>query len=474
MKKTTLVACCLALTGYAHAETGLISMDDSELSSVAGKGLLNLAYTDPANAHSTMKAENIGFYKLGLDAVVDLNANIKKIQLGCGGANGAGGCDIDLENVSLSGISDTSAGRVASSAQLTNPFVEFAIKNPNSAAAREIVGFRLSADKVVGLLTIGTENSSKPNGINSLSGFMKVQSDDKSQKINGLANTAATRYNLYGSNEYGNLAVTGRLQALGLGGFAEVDFKTTAGGFNIPEILRNPFTTPAIAVNGKRQTSTTLTTQVKVPDILLGDDSSGYPEGGVVTYDPATGYPTGIQALGGKVTAEVTSCSWLACAIARKGSEFKNVYMSGKITGITADLTLQQSLGLIHNLPINSAMSLSLQKQAVKWAGTDAADTAQRGWWLSAKDPVNIGDVIPQDLIVIDQLFPQIATAVSQYLETNPAKTNDLGGLLGIGALTANVGTLNLSNTPLKLNVKNLTLNGQSFAPNCSGGMRFC
>lgn len=474
MKKVimTLGLACMSYA-HVHASEGLVRLNDTELSEINGAALMNLTYTDPANAHASMKAENIGFYKMGLDAVMELNANIKRIQLGCGGANGAGGCDIDLENVSLSGLSNTSDGRVGSSAQLTNPFVEFAVKNPGSAATREIVGFRLSADKVVGLLTIGTENTSTPNGINSLSGFMKVQSDN-SQKINGLASTAATRYNLFGSSQYGNLAVTGRLQALGLGGAAEVSFKTTAGGFNIPEIIHNPFTTAAIAVNGKRQTSTTLTTQVKVPDIILGDDSSGFSESGTVAYDPVTGNPTGINSLGGKVTAEVTSCKWFACAIAGKGSQFKNVYMSGKITGITADLTLEQSLGLIHNLPISSAMSLSLQKQAVKWAGTDAADTAQRGWWLSAKDPVEIGDVIPQDLIVIDQLFPQIATAVSQYLDKNPAKTNDLGGLLGIGALTANVGTLNLSSTPLKLNVKNLTLNGQSFAPNCSGGMRFC
>ncbi|GEM_PF-5281938 len=161
-----------------------------------------------------------------------------------------------------------------------------------------------------------------------------------------------------------------------------------------------------------------------------------------------------MTALGGKVTATVTGCDWLACLLAPTGSKFENVYMSGKITGITADLTLKQSLGLIHNLPINSAMSLSLQKQAIKWLGTNDDDIAQTGWWLSAKDPVNIGEVIPQDLINIEQLFPQIGTAVSAYLNTNPAKTSDLGGLLKIGALTANIGNVDLSKSPLKLNPK--------------------
>ncbi|MDC5073058.1 hypothetical protein NRA08_18460, partial [Acinetobacter baumannii] len=117
---------------------------------------------------------NVGFYKLGLEAELEINANIRKLQLGCGGVNGAGGCDIDFDNVSLSGVADTREGRVASDAQLTNPFLEFAIKNPNSASTREVAGIRLSAEAVEGLLTIGTENSATPNGINSLSGYMVV------------------------------------------------------------------------------------------------------------------------------------------------------------------------------------------------------------------------------------------------------------------------------------------------------------
>lgn len=61
---------------------------------------------------------------------------------------------------------------------------------------------------------------------------MKVQSDS-SGLIKGYATTSATRDNLYGAN-----AVTGRLQALGLGSLAEVEFITSNGGFNIPEIFK--------------------------------------------------------------------------------------------------------------------------------------------------------------------------------------------------------------------------------------------
>ena len=37
-----------------------------------------------------------------------------------------------------------------------------------------MMGFRLSAEKVLGMLTLGEENTGTPNGINSLSGYMKI------------------------------------------------------------------------------------------------------------------------------------------------------------------------------------------------------------------------------------------------------------------------------------------------------------
>jgi len=144
MKRTTLVAgVTLCFLNSVHAADGLNLLDDQELSKVNGQALLSMTVTNPENTNAQMKAENIGFYKLGMDAVMDLNINVKSLKLGCGGVNGAGGCDIDIDNLSLSGQSNTADGRASSSAQLTNPFIEFAVKNPNSAAAREIVGFQL-------------------------------------------------------------------------------------------------------------------------------------------------------------------------------------------------------------------------------------------------------------------------------------------------------------------------------------------
>ncbi len=183
MKKTmiaSIAASALSLTTMTYAMT---SLDDQALSQVDGQALLNLEYLQGTNKTDALGVNydqtNIGFYKLGLNAEVELNTNIKKLQLGCGGSNGAGACDLDIDNLSLSGLpanaNYTADERAATSAKITNPFIQFAIKNPTSAATREVLGFRVSAEKISGLMTLGTENSDKPNGLNSFSGYMKTK-----------------------------------------------------------------------------------------------------------------------------------------------------------------------------------------------------------------------------------------------------------------------------------------------------------
>ncbi len=118
---------------------------------------------------------------------MELNANIKTLQLGCGGVNnaigGKAGCDIDISNIALSGLNESydstgspefNGDRAGTSALITNPFIEFAISG-NSASTREVVGFRLGAEEILGLLTLGTDNVQNPNdGIKSFSGYMKM------------------------------------------------------------------------------------------------------------------------------------------------------------------------------------------------------------------------------------------------------------------------------------------------------------
>lgn len=151
-----------------NQNTQLVQMTDDELANTQGQALMNITRTNDAN-------QGLSFYRLGMEAEIAINANIKKLQLGCGGSKGEG-CDIDIDNVALTGIttSDAQAAGVNTDFKLTNPFVEFAITDADKASTRSITGFRLGALKALGMMSLGSNSDtlslSDDTGINSLSG----------------------------------------------------------------------------------------------------------------------------------------------------------------------------------------------------------------------------------------------------------------------------------------------------------------
>ena len=96
-----------------------------------------MAYTAPTGdgtgAGSTNNYLNYGYYKLGLEAKMELNANIQ-ITIGVLGRNGSDNCDIDIENLSLSGPADGSINNKARIDQLK------AITNRTTAQQTELDG----------------------------------------------------------------------------------------------------------------------------------------------------------------------------------------------------------------------------------------------------------------------------------------------------------------------------------------------
>jgi hypothetical protein len=153
-------------------------LDDQALSQETGQAAFYTSFIDVGGSNPN---PNIGFFTLGLNATVNLNANIEHLQLGCGGVKGLG-CDIDLSGVSLVGVSPGPSGTYADTdAVITNPFIQLAIKNPTTLSTRELVGFNLGAQQVLGQLLIGNDpnplSSPNPNnqsGIKSFSGSLGV------------------------------------------------------------------------------------------------------------------------------------------------------------------------------------------------------------------------------------------------------------------------------------------------------------
>nr|WP_032864468.1 hypothetical protein [Acinetobacter dispersus] len=501
--KSILASCLLIpmLAPHTWASSGLVEMTDNELSAARGQALLSLGYTAPDTSNAL---KNFGYYKLGLEAKLELNANIRSLQLGCGGRNGAGACDIDMDNVSLSGPPDGkladgtptwSKGRANTSASLTNPFIEFAIKNPNSASTREVSGFRLSAEEILGYLSAGTANDinssglSTGGGINSFSGFLKVGQTP----VNAFTDPA-----MFGTtaDQLINAGIDVRVLGLGLfprtvatdpnamtpGQPGYINPNTTSSvkdvlykyngnpiwGINVPS-QTVAFNFPETIVTGSRMKQLNLVVKdVPIPTIAIGADSGGIS----MTLDEEIN--TIILGKVNKATffmgAEGTTAAGCAANINKTNCSY--------ITNLKANVQVNQNFNLIHNLPITSGGYLALQNTALQWPGADVADVAQPGWWLSFKDPLDFGALNPTTGIPMQDVLPQIATFITDYLSQNTISLSlgqAIDALRGV-PLYKGIGDVRLADDARAVMVlENLLLDSnQRPVSNCFGGLKFC
>lgn len=151
-------------------------LTDNEMQQSSGQALLSLSYISPTEGNNPN--QNVGFYRMMMEANIELNANIKRLQLGCGGSKGSG-CDIDIEDLSLTGVNPVNGQYANTDALINNPFIEFAIKSPESASTRELVGIRLGALNILGKLGLGSNTdlntlADDVGGIKSLSGDVNI------------------------------------------------------------------------------------------------------------------------------------------------------------------------------------------------------------------------------------------------------------------------------------------------------------
>jgi hypothetical protein len=443
---------------FAYATAGTLkSMTDTELSATTGQALMSFSYiapTDLANKEALRDGgdKTIGFYKLGLEAEMELNINIKKLQLGCGGTNGAGGCDIDIDYLSLSGLgnSETSntdsaadrAARAGSSAVLTNPFIEFAVKNPDKASTRQIVGLNLSAEKALGLITFGLENGPTKTGINSLSGYMEIAATTGIANVNGFGTSQVSgepdRNTLNQSDGYN--PITGKICSTPLLCIPTIDFETTDYALNLRDkatgsnILKGDLVLGQQPITGKRITSANLTATAAVRDIDLS--------GNIVA-----------KAIGLNLDRKVT----------------------GTIQNLIVDVAISEDLGYFHKANLNgTAASLSLQSQNIQWSNNKSV--SQNGWWLEFSNPIDIGFIQPVFNVDIPKAtLNEAFSQVSQYLNDHPIDCGPLGAANCLLGDTVPVGTVNLINaTRPQMALTNLELATQKFTPNCYGTLKFC
>lgn len=515
-RSVSMFSICLPLTlglsSFALANSQLKSLSDSELADVDGQALMSLSYlapSDNANPMKNISNNNVGFYKLGLEAEMNLNANIKNLQLGCGGSNGADACDIDIKNLALSGLPDSydangvpvfNNGRASTSGSITNPFMEFAIANPDTASTRQVKGIRFSAEKISALLSAGIENgttASTTDGIQRLSGFMQIA---------GTSGTAYTQQTTFGKSSTQQIGGFAHLCAGLIGGCSlynrDIHFTSDTGssqttGITVPSVGAG-FNVPSFVVNGSRMQEAVVngirTNLATVP--IATDGSSQYPSSLFANDQLRVNLDcNGVSGGGGLIP-----CSGLS--FLKDQATFK-MGQGSKIQNLNLKIDFAQSLSMFHNIPLTGTGGyLSLQDIPLLWPGAKIAasdvgstnlsamssntDVAQAGWWMSFAEPVQLGKLnVTQPVILDDATLAQVANRVTQALNpNNPNKPYagaenifKLGALLLDQPLTstvvADLGEYTQVN-PVYLRLTNQQLGNQRVVSNCYGTLKFC
>lgn len=158
------VQCCLVgclvqfmgMTAYA-----MEPMADTELATVTGQALFVSDRIEASGTGSGATPTDFTFYRMGLDAELGMNANIDRLQLGCGGYNESllsNACDIDMDFVRFMGRNGSNAGDpVTSEFVLQRPYISIAVKNDGSTTGREVVGIKVGAEEADGYVGIGRD-----------------------------------------------------------------------------------------------------------------------------------------------------------------------------------------------------------------------------------------------------------------------------------------------------------------------------
>ena len=490
LKRICLSAMLAALSAHSVA-SGLVSLTEDEMSAIDGQALLAMGYTAPSGTGTGSSTLDYGYYKLGLEGILELNANIRNLQLGCGGRNGPDKCDIDIENLSLSGLPQGRLadgtpnwgpnGRASTSAILTNPFLQFAIKNPTSASTREIVGFRASAEQIEGWLSAGTANIPNPtDGIKTFSGYITVAETPVTTSTQASTFGLTRDQMIYAPiiipallNTRRHIFTNVNRMTPGAPGY-EAPPTGTQWGINVPSIPVS-FNFPQTVVKGNRMSQLDLTvTGVPVGDIAIAASDGGIAvtlNNGVLglastaTFfmgtDGSTNNATQVPIGGGQTQLRcnpVASCSY--------------------IRNINANVQVKQNFNLIHNLPLSATGGyLSLQKEALRWPGSNIDDVAQPGWWMSFAEPLSFGALNPTQQIPMQDVLPQVATFITTFLATNQISlgvTDALNAVFGV-PIYKSIGDINVAAQPASLVLENLPLdNNQAVVSNCFGTLTFC
>lgn len=436
-------------------------MSDDELQAEVGQALFSLNYTAPTGTGTGATTTDYGFYALGIQATLEINANIKTLNLGCDGASGTGTCDIKASEVSFgcitnssnvcipvsgtntnTGVSSTAARTGMRDFILTNPFLQIAIRNPNSASTREVVGVRLGAERSQGPISFGNLEtfSGYLNGVANieLQGQGRVSNSDNTiRDPRNPDNVSVTCNDGYpggcdafgigrsfngtpGANQFADYGPSFNLnnQCATVLGICSKYFDQLKVGFDAVQKSGRP-----LSVAGRRQT------QAFISNLNLGNGThtiNGVSEVGAARAIVNTLAITEAQGVlgAGFINAVLGA---LRNQIADKITEdLANGLGTTPAALDNNTYILPYNLSNFHEAEIDSNLfGLSLQKNSVRYPGYSV--DMQSGWSLYLPNAITLNISNPATQFVSN--ITSGAAAVGNIIPLQPANVNCFGGL---------------------------------------------
>lgn len=203
MKKLILILGLML--GPSLGAAAMAPMDEAELAEVTGQALI------AADTIAGVSGSGHTFYRMLLDAKLEMNMNIDHMQLGCGGYNEAttaSVCDVDIEYLRLMGLGGGQPGApqagdpVTSLFKMVRPYLEIVVKNDGDATMREIVGIKIGSALTEGFMGMGRYDTTLPGcnpsavdgagaffchrGVNRLSGNLNIRMEGGAYGCFGL------------------------------------------------------------------------------------------------------------------------------------------------------------------------------------------------------------------------------------------------------------------------------------------------
>ena len=485
-KTIPYAALIFTLSPLQLSYAALEPMNEDELEEVTGQAsLINIDRFD---------FESNNFYQVKLNGTVEANMNVDKLQL----FDSNGVSQIDIDDFSLSGdVAGISDGNL-SSATLTNPFVEFAFAgsiDDSNARNREIIGIRVGADSMDGVMSFGrrtdqfgnvlttpqTDNSNGCNGnpaacqsgINQFRGFLQTS------ELQGTIQTLSSGDNFDTTITDGLVGRTGPFNVT-----AYACVVIIGSGCQVPSTGQNP-------ANGDLNITVDIDQNVvlKFPSVQLGTTSNPTTlvQNGI-TINTRDGIsisetalisdildlpPVPFELTGGGDAAIIFDTIFGPINL---GTLEVDVLSTGSLgtagNALQAISTIDQSLKTIHRAELDgNGFYLSAQNQALKWRNSPGSfadptsnDVAQAGWWLSISNPVDLGLVDVTGVRLPTDSLTQIILRTNDVLFTQQRIGVPIGDALSGNTIPTDIGPVPFDNT--NVTPIGITLNSQDLGAN--------